>query len=78
MPCASAYDRSRRDIALDDAKHLVVWQTSHHVTWTPWSAAWSAHIDDLVKGSITADTFIDLFTAEVNLEPKAGREEIGK
>jgi len=78
MPQGSAYEWARRAVALDDARHLSVWQASPHATWTAWSAAWSANIDELVRGSITTDTFLDRFTAEVDAELAAGRQDLGR
>ena len=78
LPGDTAYDRSRKAVALADARYLVVWQASPHVTWAPWNAAWSTHIDALVKGSITSDTFVDLLNADVGAELKAGREELAR
>jgi multiple sugar transport system substrate-binding protein len=78
LPEDNAYNRSRKAIAFDDAKYLVSWQASPYITWLPFTTAYSKRIDDLVKGAITADTFMDGFFAEVNLDLRAGREELGE
>jgi multiple sugar transport system substrate-binding protein len=78
MPQGSAYERSRRAVALDDARWLSVWQASPHAAWTAWSAAWSANIDELVRGAITTDTFLDRFKAGVDAELAAGRQDLAR
>jgi multiple sugar transport system substrate-binding protein len=78
LPVDNAYDRSRKAIALGDAKYLVAWQASPYITWAPFAAAYGRHIDDLVKGVMTADTFVDALFADVNAELRAGREELGE
>jgi multiple sugar transport system substrate-binding protein len=78
LPEDNAYNKSRKAVAFDDAKYFVAWQASPYVTWAPWNTAYGKHIDDLVKGSITADKFVDLMFADVNIDLKAGREELGE
>jgi len=78
LPEDNAYNKSRKAVAFDDAKYFVSWQASPYVIWAPWNTAYGKHIDDLVKGSITADKFVDLMFADVNIDLKAGREELGE
>jgi ABC-type glycerol-3-phosphate transport system substrate-binding protein len=78
LPEGSAYDRSRKAIAFDDAKYLAVWQASPYITWAPFTTAYSKRIDDLVKGAVTADEFVDGLFADVNADLRAGKEELGE
>lgn len=78
MPQGTAYERARRAVALDDARYLSVWQATPHATWAAWSAAWSANIDELVRGAITTDTFLDRFKAAVDAELAAGRQGLAR
>jgi ABC-type glycerol-3-phosphate transport system substrate-binding protein len=78
MPQGSAYERTRRAVALDDARYLTVWQATPHATWASLGAAWSANIDELVRGSITTDTFFDRFKAAVDAELAAGKQELAR
>jgi multiple sugar transport system substrate-binding protein len=78
LPEDNAYNKSRKLVAFDDAKYFVPWQASPWTTWAPPNSAWSKHIDDLVKGNINADKFIDLFYADINVDLKAGKEELGE
>ncbi len=78
LPADTAYDRSRKAIALSDAKFVVPWQASPYISWAPFAAAYSKRIDELVKGAMTADTFVDSLFADVNADLRAGREELGE
>jgi multiple sugar transport system substrate-binding protein len=78
LPEDNAYNKSRKAIAFDDAKYFVSWQASPYITDTPFNTAYGKHIDDLVKGTITADKFVDLMFADLNVDLKAGREELGE
>jgi ABC-type glycerol-3-phosphate transport system substrate-binding protein len=78
MPEATPWDRARKAIALDDARYFTVWQASPFVTWTPFAAAWTRHIDALVRGAVTPDRFVDLVFAAINADLAAGRAELGE
>ena len=78
MPGDSAFDRSRRAVALDDAKYFTVWQASPCITWSPFATAYARHIDGLVRGVVSADRFVDLVFADVNADLSAGRDEMGE
>jgi multiple sugar transport system substrate-binding protein len=78
LPEDNAYNKSRKAIAFDDAKYFTAWQASPYITWQPFTTAYSKRIDDLVKGSITADKFVDQLIADVNIDLKSGREELGE
>jgi len=78
LPEDNAYNKSRKAIAFDDAKYFTAWQASPYIIWKPFSTAYGKHLDDLVKGTITADKFTDLMFADVNVDLKAGREELGE
>ena len=78
LPEDNAYNKSRKAVAFDDAKYFVSWQASPYITDTPFNTAYGKHIDDLVKGTITADKFVDLMFADINVDLKAGREELGE
>ena len=77
LPEDNAYNKSRKAIALDDAKYYKPWQFSKYVTWTQYLASWTANIDDLVKGTITMDQFIDKFYAGLDDTLATAREEVG-
>jgi len=78
LPEDNAYNKSRKAIALDDGKYYKPWQFSKYVTWTQYLASWTANVDDLVKGTITMDQFIDKFYAGLNDTFKTAREEVGE
>ena len=48
------------------------------MTWTVYMASWTANIDDMVRGDITMDQFIDKFYAGLNDTLKTAREEVGE
>ncbi len=77
LPEDNAYNKSRKAIALDDGKYYKAWQFSPYVTWTQYMAPWTANVDDMVKGSITMDQFIDKFYAGLDDVLKTAREEVG-
>ena len=78
LPEDNAYNKSRKAIAFDDAKYFKDYQANPYTNWQPFQTAYSKHIDDLVKGSINADAFVDAFYADVNDALKTGREELGE
>jgi multiple sugar transport system substrate-binding protein len=78
LPVNDEYNRSRKAIALDDGKYYKPWQFSPYVTWTVYMASWTANIDDMVRGDITMDQFIDKFYAGLNDTLKTAREEVGE
>ncbi len=78
MPGATSFDRSRRAVALDDAKYFTVWQASPCITWTPFAAAYARHIDSLVRGIVSEDEFANLVCADINADLAAGRAELGE
>lgn len=77
LPEDNVYNKSRKAIALDDGKYYKPWQFSPYVTWTQYLASWTSNVDDLVKGSINMDQFIDKFYAGLNDTLKTAREEVG-
>ena len=77
LPEDNAYNRSRKAVALDDGKYYKPWQFSKYVTWTQYLASWTANVDDLVKGTITMDQFIDKFYAGLDDTLATAREEVG-
>lgn len=78
LPEDNEYNRSRKAIALDDGKYYKPWQFSPYVTWTVYMAPWTANIDDMVRGDITMDEFIDKFYAGLNDILETAREEVGE
>jgi multiple sugar transport system substrate-binding protein len=78
LPEDNAYNKSRKLVAFDDAKYFTAWQASPYITWAPFNTGYGKHIDDLVKGSINADQFVDQMFADVNTELKAGKDELGE
>jgi multiple sugar transport system substrate-binding protein len=78
LPEDNAYNKSRKMIALDDAKYFKPWQFSKYITWTQWVPPWVGNIDELVKGNITMDQFIDKYYAGLDDLLKTAREEVGE
>jgi multiple sugar transport system substrate-binding protein len=78
LPEDNAYNKSRKAIAFDDAKYFKDYQANPYTNWQPFQTAYSKHIDDLVKGTINADAFVDAMYADVNDALKTGREELGE
>jgi multiple sugar transport system substrate-binding protein len=78
LPEDNKFNKSRKAIALDDAKYFVPWYASTLIrSESVWAGAWSAGIDDYVQGKISADVLVDRFNAYMNEELKAGKEELG-
>ncbi|UCF97536.1 MAG: extracellular solute-binding protein [Spirochaetaceae bacterium] len=78
LPMGNEFNKTRADIAFDDAKYFVPWMASSLIKeFTPWAAAWNEGIDDLVQGNINADTFVDRYYAYLNKELEAGKKELG-
>jgi multiple sugar transport system substrate-binding protein len=78
LPEDNDFNRIRKRIALDDGKYFKPWQFSPYVTWTQYMPSYTANIDDLVKGSLTTDQFIDKFYAGLNDTLATGRAEVGE
>ncbi len=77
LPEDNEFNKSRKDIAFDDAKYFVPWQATTLMPSSLWAGAWGAGIDEYVKGEINADAFVDRFFAYLNEELQAGKEELG-
>lgn len=77
LPEDNEYNRSRKQIAFDDAKYFVPWQANPYLQWQQLNAPWAAHIEELVTGKIKTDQFIDKYFAEVNESIATGMSEVG-
>lgn len=78
LPMDNPYNISRANIAFDDAKYFVPVETSPYVPIANFANAYISHIDDLVKGNINYDTFVDRMHKQLNEQLKQGKEEVGK
>lgn len=78
LPVDNAYNKSRKVIAMEDGKYYKPWQFSPYVTWDKYMAPWSANVDDMVKGSISMDQFIDKFYAGLDDMFQTAKEEVGE
>ena len=77
LPEDNEFNKSRKDIAFDDAKYFVPWQATTLMPSSLWAGAWGAGIDEYVKGEIDADAFVDRYFDYLNEELQAGKEELG-
>jgi multiple sugar transport system substrate-binding protein len=77
LPVDNEYNKSRKMIALDDGKYYKPWQFSPYMTWDKYMAPWAANVDDMVKGTITMDQFIDKFYAGLDDMFTTAKEEVG-
>ncbi len=78
LPEANAYDKSRKMIALDDAKYFKPWQTTGWTTSPAWDPIWTKNIESLVKGEINMDKFISNWYSGLNKLFADGKAELGK
>jgi multiple sugar transport system substrate-binding protein len=78
LPEANAYDKSRKMIALDDAKYFKPWQTSGWSTAPAWDPIWTKNAESLVKGEINMDQFISNWYAGLNKLFADGKAELGR
>jgi len=78
LPEDNAYNKSRKMIALDDAKYFKPWQTSPWIPSTSWDDAWNKNIEPLVRGEINYDQFVDNYYASMNKLLADGKAELGK
>ncbi len=76
LPQDNPFDKSRTQIAFDDAKYFVPFENSPYMMSDVLIAAYANNIDDLVLGKIDADTFVDKMYAEANEQLKLGKEEL--
>jgi len=76
VPRSDDYDRSRLEIALEDAEYFRPSQSSPFMTSTMWEGVWTSNIDPLVQGQITEDQFVDELFADINELLESGRAEI--
>jgi len=78
LPEANAYDKSRKAIALDDAKYFKPWQATPWITSGSWQKAWLDNIDSVVKGQTDYDKFVDNYYAAMNKLMADGKAQIGQ
>lgn len=76
LPRNNEYNRSRLEIALEDAKHFRQAQSSPYITNTMWQGVWTSNIDPLVRGEITEDEFVDNYFEDLNELLEAGAAEL--
>jgi maltose-binding protein MalE len=78
LPRDNEYNRSRTEIAFEDAKYFVPWMASSLIRNAPvFGAAWNNNIDALVTGEINADTFVNRYLDDIDEELQVGKEELG-
>ena len=78
LPEENAYDKARKAIALDDAKYFKPWQATPWIPANSWTAAWSEHIEPLVRGQITMDQFVDRYLESMNKLIADGKAQLGQ
>jgi len=77
LPEDNEYDRSRKRIALDDAKYFVPWQATPFTWGSLTFEDWDNSLKDLVESFIDQDAFIDRMYESLNDYLKRGKEELG-
>jgi multiple sugar transport system substrate-binding protein len=77
LPEADKFDKSRKMIALDDAKYFQPWQTCPWIPAGVWANAWAGPLEKYTRGEINADQFVDQFYANMNKAIADGRSELG-
>jgi multiple sugar transport system substrate-binding protein len=78
LPAENAFDKSRKAIALDDAKYFKPWQTCPWITGPSWDVAWTTNIEPLVRGEIDMDQFVDRYYADLNKAFAEGKAQVGQ
>ena len=77
LPEDTEYDRSRKRIALDDAKYFALWQATPYTCGPLTFEDWDNSLKDLVEDFIDQDSFIDRMYESINDYMKRGKEELG-
>jgi len=77
LPEGDKFDKSRKTIALDDAKYFQSWQSCPWIPADVWTKSWQGPLDAYCKGSINADQFVDQFYANMNKAIADSRAELG-
>jgi len=78
LPEDNAFDKSRKEIAIDDAKYFQPWQACPWIPSGGWTAAWNDHIEALTKGQIDYDQFVDNYLASMNKLIADGKAQLGQ
>ena len=78
LPEENSFDKARKAIALDDAKYFQPWQATPWIPANSWTAAWSEHIEPLVRGQITMDQFVDRYLESMNKLIADGKAQLGQ
>jgi multiple sugar transport system substrate-binding protein len=78
LPEANVFDKSRKYIALDDAKYFKPWQANEWATGPSWDPIWTSNIEPLVRGQKTMDQFISGWYTGLNKLFADGKAEVGK
>jgi multiple sugar transport system substrate-binding protein len=78
LPYGNAFDKARKDIALEEVKYMrppqISWYTTNEVYLNNWKEAERAYL----SGSVTEDGAIDMFYKSMNEALKLGKEEVGE
>jgi multiple sugar transport system substrate-binding protein len=77
LPEKDSFDKSRKMIALDDAKYFQPWQTCPWIPSGVYATAWTGPLEKYVRGEINADQFVDQYYAGMNKAIADGRAELG-
>ena len=77
LPEGDKFDKSRKVIALDDAKYFQPWQTCPWIPADIWTKSWTGPLEKVVRGEINADQFVDQFYSNMNKAIADGRAELG-
>ncbi len=77
LPKENEFNQQRYDVAMTDEKYFKPCQYSPHIPSSAWDAAWLDNIDDLVKGNIDYDTFVDRYYEDMNEKLQTGLSEMG-
>jgi len=78
LPYVNEFDKTRKDIALEEVKYMKPPQTSWYARNSVYSSYWSEAERAYLNDEVSIDGAIDMFFAGMNESLALGKEEIGE
>jgi multiple sugar transport system substrate-binding protein len=77
LPTGNAFDKGRKDIAMEEVKYMRPPQTSWYTRVAVYGNFWKEAEREYLSGKLTADAAVDLFYKNMNAAMANGKEEVG-
>ena len=78
LPYGNEFDKTRKDIAMEEVKYMKPPQTSWYARNSVYSSYWSEAERAYLNNEVSIDGAIDMFYKGMNEALALGKEEIGE